>query len=58
MERYEIGEVVEWQVGNIISQGIVYNDDGGEVVEIQLVTVNGTMAYHHLSVKRNVLKRI
>lgn len=57
MERYEIGEVVEWQTGNIISRGIVYDDDGGEYVEVILVDVNGREACYHLKVIRGILKR-
>lgn len=57
MERYEIGEVVEWQTGNMISRGIVYDDDGGEEIEIILVDVNGREACYHLKVRREILKR-
>lgn len=57
MERYEIGEVVEWEVGNTVSRGIVYDDEGRDNIEIMLVDVNGREAYCRLKVRREILRR-
>lgn len=58
METYEIGEVVTWEISDTVKcVGIVYNDLGGETVDVLCVDINSKKAKVHVDVVRGILSK-
>lgn len=49
MRQFQIGEVIEWEIGRTSAKGIVRNDCFQEV-EVLCLEINGKKASHKLNV--------
>jgi len=54
---YEIGQLVEWKTGNLICQGIVYEEFDDEI-EIICRSIAGKECKTKLKVKKEILNKI
>lgn len=54
---YEIGQLVEWKVGNLTCQGIVYEDFDDEV-ELICRSIGNKESKTKLKVKKEILNKI
>lgn len=57
MENLEIGTTVEWEVGNILARGIVYDPaDGKDTSVIVCYEINGSPTKKKFEVKKEILR--
>lgn len=55
IELFEIGQVIEWKIGNVLSKGIIRDDDGSDMVEVVCFEINGNPTKKKLKVIRDLL---
>lgn len=54
---FEIGDKVQWTSGKILSRGIVYDDNGGDTVEVVCLEIAGKYAKIKVNVVRELLTK-
>ena len=56
--EFEIGDPVEWKVGELICNGITYDDNNEDTVDVRLASINNKKANDIISVRRELLKKV
>lgn len=53
----DIGQVINWEVGGILSKGIVYDDTGEDFIDVVCVESCNKPCHHKLKVNRNLINK-